>query len=74
MVLALIAVLLFFWRVRQKSAIKALLLMFVVGFCFFLVFSEVKDLLLVKRIEGLTEKLPTGIVQGSTSSSLRWKS
>jgi O-antigen ligase len=63
MVLALIAVLVFFWRGRQRSAIKALLLMFVVGFCSFLVFSEAKDFLMVKRIDGLTEKLPTGIIQ-----------
>jgi O-antigen ligase len=63
MVLTLLAVLIFFWRGRQRSAIKAALLMFAVGFCSFLIFSEVKDLLMVKGIDGLTEKLPTGIIQ-----------
>ena len=63
MVLALIAVLVFFWRGKEGSAIKALLLTFVVGFCSFLVFSQVKDVLMVKGIDGLTEKMPTGIIQ-----------
>ena len=44
-------------------AMKVLTLVFLVGFCSFLLFSEAKDALMLKGIAGMLEKQPTGIIQ-----------
>jgi O-antigen ligase len=63
MVLALVAMGLFFYRGKDWSAVKVLLLMFLVGFCSFLLFSLAKDALMLKGVDGMLEKQPTGIIQ-----------
>jgi O-antigen ligase/tetratricopeptide (TPR) repeat protein len=63
MLLAFVAMGFFFYRGRDRAAVKALLLVFFVGFCSFLLFSEAKDALMLKGIAGMLEKQPTGIIQ-----------
>jgi O-antigen ligase len=63
MILAFVAMGFFFYRCRDRAAVKALLLVFFVGFCSFLLFSEAKDALMLKGAEGMLEKQPTGIIQ-----------
>ncbi len=48
MILAFVAIGLFFYRDRDRSAVKALTLVFFVGFCSFLLFSQAKDALMLK--------------------------
>ena len=65
MLLALVAILIYLYRQKDKAAIRALLLIFGVGFVSFLLFSGAKDLLMVKGIDGLLEKKPSNIIQRS---------
>jgi O-antigen ligase len=63
MILVFVVMVLFFYRDRDKSAAKTLVLAFFVGFCSFLLFSQVKDVLMLKGAAGMLEKQPTGIIQ-----------
>ncbi len=63
MILAFVAMGFFFYRSRDWAVVKALLLVFFVGFCSFLLFSEAKDALMLKAIGGMLEKQPTAIVE-----------
>ena len=63
MSLAFLAIGVFFYRGRNWASLKTLLLIFVVGFCSFLLFSGAKDALVVKTAVGMLEKQPTGIIQ-----------
>ena len=51
MILAFVAMGLFFYRGRDRNAVKALFLVFLVGFCSFLLFSEAKDALMLKGVD-----------------------
>ena len=63
MIMAFAAMALFFYRDRDRGAVKALILVCFVGFCSFLLFSQVKDVLILKGTAGMLEKQPTGIIQ-----------
>ncbi|HME45076.1 MAG TPA: O-antigen ligase family protein [Syntrophorhabdales bacterium] len=63
MILAFAAMGVFFYRGKDRTSVKALLLIFLVGFSSFLLFSEAKDVLIVKNAVGMLEKQPTAITQ-----------
>lgn len=63
MLLALVAILLYFLNQKDRAAVRALFLFFVVAFASFLLFSQAKDVLMIKSIDGLLEKKPTNILQ-----------
>ncbi len=58
MIIAMVAMVLFFYREKDKHAVKALFLVIVVGFCSFLLFSHVKDAFALKGVEGMLENQP----------------
>jgi O-antigen ligase len=65
MLLALLAILLYLCKQKDRAAIRALLLAIVIGFGSFLIFSQAKDLLMIKGVEGMLDKPATGILQRS---------
>ncbi len=63
MVLALAAMALLSYRDRDRSDVKVLGLVFLAGFCSFLLFSQAKDALTINSAVGMLEKQPTGLLQ-----------
>ncbi|HVN23865.1 MAG TPA: O-antigen ligase family protein [Syntrophorhabdales bacterium] len=63
MILAFVVMGVFLYRDRDKASVKTLLLIFLVGFFAFLLFSEAKNTFTVKDTIGMLEKRPTGILQ-----------
>lgn len=63
MLLGLVAIYVYVFKQKDRDTVRTLLLVAVAGFSVFLVFSHLKDFLMIKGYAGLLEKPPSGITQ-----------